>query len=109
MTNTHPIYGTPAHTPHEFIVSIRQVGHDLGWIADLRAYAPTAKGAIWRLEGVAAAEASPQVHLDIASQISCLVADLLRDRPGTEARAAFVAGGGLYEQLSLSEVSPEGF
>lgn len=108
MTSTHPIYGTPAHTPNEFVLTIRQVGHGLGWMADVRAYAPTAKGAIWRLQGVAAAEDGPVGHLDVASQVQCLVADLLRDLPGTEARAGYVASGGLYRQLSFDE-SPTGW
>lgn len=108
MTNTHPIYGPPNHTPNEFVLTIRSLDSGSGWMADLRAYAPTTKGTIWRLPGVAAAEASDQAHLDMASQIQCLVADMIRDLPGTEARAGYVASGGLYRQLSFDE-SPTGW
>ena len=108
MTNTHPIYGPPNHTPDEFVLTIRSLDRSAGWMADLRAYAPTTKGTIWRLTGVAAAEASEQVHLDMSSQIGCLVADMLRDLPATEARAAYVASGGLYQQLSF-DGSPTGW
>lgn len=108
MTNTHPIYGTPNHTPNEFVLTIRSLDSGSGWMADLRAYAPTTKGTIWRLADVAAAEASDQAHLYMASQIQCLVADMIRDLPGTEARAAYVASGGLYQQLSF-DGSPTGW
>lgn len=102
MTSTNPIlYGPPSHTPDRFILDLQVPGHDDGRLV-IRAFAPTSQGSIWSLVLPLDAHCLDEHrHLIIGQTLSVLMADMIRDRPSTEARAQFVASGGLYEQLSL--------
>lgn len=68
----------------------------------IRGFSLTKKGSLWtcRLE-LGIDPEDDNAHLIAGQCLNVLVTDFFRDRPNTEARAYFVAGGGLYEQLGL--------
>lgn len=101
MRNTNAaIYGPPSHTPNTFTVYVAK--DDEGdWRVDILAHAATAKGVLWKIYDAAVVPQQEYQHLVVGQVLEQLMGDMVRDLPGTEARARFVQSGGLYEQTTL--------
>lgn len=101
MKNTNAaIYGPPSHTLDGFTIYVQRV--DNGWsIERTHGHSHTAKALLWTLNDIERFADDDAAALNIAQAAYCLIHDLIRDRPGTQARAQYVASGGLYEQLEM--------
>lgn len=94
------IYGPPSHRLDRFTIYLEQ--QEGVWsLTDVVGGSSTAKGQLWRLRDVYEGEADDANHANTSLALYCLAHDLMRDQPGTQERAQFVASGGLYEQLSM--------
>lgn len=94
------IYGPPAHKLDSFSMNI--VHRNGAWVLDvIYGHSQTHRGVLWELRDVASFADDDSAGLNLAQESFVLVYDMIRDLPGTQERAQFVASGGLYEQLPL--------
>lgn len=104
MNNNAAIYGPPSHRLDYMTMYLDRDPDTGAWyIMSLTGGSMTHKGSLWHLgsENFERWEGDDAAHLNLAQEAYVLLADFLRDEPNTEARARFVASGGLYEQLEL--------
>lgn len=101
MTNAQT-YGPPEHVlDHLAIHLMRQLGGDR-WEVSVSGYANTKRSRLFEVADVYTSDPmDPHEYLIAADTIRELVLDFLASRPNTQARAEFVAGGGLHDQLEL--------
>lgn len=94
------IYGPPAHNLDYVNITLIRLEHE--WlISNLSGGSRTSKGPLWRLTDVYESDEPDHAHEQVAIALHALVSDVIRDQPNTQARAQFVASGGLYEQLHM--------
>lgn len=96
-------WAPPRHRPDRFTIEAAELDDD--WRLTVTAYAPTHQGRLYTIDlHVGVEPRQTYANLIVAQTAQVLIEDFLRDRPNTEARAYFVAGGGLYEQLGFDNL-----